>query len=541
MTKPGDDPSRKFPPPTPVSRKPRSAGRVLWDGIVITAGIFAAASASFAVILRAGLSSSNAVLAGAVTTGVIALLIGITIALCRAQASRANDKATAAERRLEAFAAASTDAFVILRGDERRTASAVSEPIEALTGYPRESFLDGTVGLADLLDPADARVVPERLAAARERGKAYRIAYGLRQRSGAARRVEETGTETSGGRFPERIAVLRDVTDRSAQPPRNPNVELELRVLRDHSPVGIAYFNERGIIRGLNAAAAAHIGNAIDHSFFSALRPEGNIGWEPAALPALAKASPLALRVAGNPERRLTVWINAAPPGDSARRPSVAFMVAAPVMPASSPEPVPVKEPVAAASPPSVEPAAPVPAPAFPTIPRAPAVPPPVEPVVTVAPEPAPATGFPSLLDAEFRRARRFGGVFGVIVLDVDWETQDGEPVASPDEAHALAAVEDMCREHVREVDVVARRSAASVAVILPEAGSRSARSVAERMRRAIREIVVERDGLLLRPLPAVGATRLRSDDTDPAAVFDRAAHAAERARQRGGNQVVND
>ncbi len=473
--------------------------RVVWDALLIAAGLFAAASAAFALIVRAGLSFQDSLLVGAATCGLVALLVGIAVAASRSAAARAETLHEVAEGRLEALSLASPDAVILWRRDSRRNVLAATERLEAVSGYPRDRFLDGSMGLADLVEESDAEALGERIAAALARGPHYRVTYGLRHLAGGVRQVEESGRLVSPDGH-EVVAVLREAGERAGTARAARQMQRELRVLRERSPFGIVYFDGRGVIRGMNAVSARLLGVTAEdrdsRSLFALLGAESE-ALTTETLPRFVTPGGVIL-TAARTGTRLRSWLVPAG-GDPAARAFVGYLLAAPAEPA-------------VAAPPAAEP------------------PPPPEREPT-------RPDFSTALAKEFERARRFGGVFSVVVVAAAWQDETGRPAGS--DAPLIEALEDRCRSRVRAVDTIADLGGGVFAVLLPEAGSRTARMVGERLRRSVLEMVVTRESTLVHPLPSVGATRLKPEDATAEAVLRRALESVARAGERGGNQVV--
>jgi diguanylate cyclase (GGDEF)-like protein len=98
-------------------------------------------------------------------------------------------------------------------------------------------------------------------------------------------------------------------------------------------------------------------------------------------------------------------------------------------------------------------------------------------------------------LERERPRAQRYGRPLAVVTMDVDHfkAVNDRFGHAAGDEV--LRRVAGVLTEGVRDIDVAARAGGEEFVLVLPETTAAAAREVAERLRVAVAEMVVEHEG----------------------------------------------
>jgi diguanylate cyclase (GGDEF)-like protein len=105
-----------------------------------------------------------------------------------------------------------------------------------------------------------------------------------------------------------------------------------------------------------------------------------------------------------------------------------------------------------------------------------------------------------------------------------------------------LNKLADVCKETLREVDVVGRMGGEEFAVLLPETDSAKANDVAERLRQAIEESKVPLEsGLPLKFTVSIGVASLTSEDDNIDVLLNHADVALYKAKRAGRNKVCAD
>ena len=146
-------------------------------------------------------------------------------------------------------------------------------------------------------------------------------------------------------------------------------------------------------------------------------------------------------------------------------------------------------------------------------------------------------------LDRVARRAER-GEVraLSVALLDLDRFKAVNDTYGHPTGDRVLAAVGAAAASALRDTDVVCRYGGEEFGIVLVDSDAEAARSAAERVRRAIREVRVDAvDGRPLGPIPAsVGVATVAAAAEPRAAVVDRADTALYAAKRAGRDRVVH-
>jgi len=145
---------------------------------------------------------------------------------------------------------------------------------------------------------------------------------------------------------------------------------------------------------------------------------------------------------------------------------------------------------------------------------------------------------FDEHLRAEAARFSRSGGVFSVLMMDVDElkRVNDRHGHAAGDAV--LRAVADAVRGAVRESDTMARYGGEEIAVLLPDTGIEGAAAAAEKLRAAVAALAVPAGAETLHVTISIGAAEMEPG-LDAAVLVPHADEALYRAKAAGKNRVV--
>ncbi len=138
-------------------------------------------------------------------------------------------------------------------------------------------------------------------------------------------------------------------------------------------------------------------------------------------------------------------------------------------------------------------------------------------------------------LEAEFRRAKRYGSVFSVIMLDLDQFKEINDAYGHAMGDLVLVRTADILVSHTRETDLVGRWGGEEFLVICPETDLRRATLLAELLRHELER--VWGNGTLT--VTASFGLAVFGGDTQPSSLLARADAALYRAKQTGRNRVA--
>jgi diguanylate cyclase (GGDEF)-like protein len=148
--------------------------------------------------------------------------------------------------------------------------------------------------------------------------------------------------------------------------------------------------------------------------------------------------------------------------------------------------------------------------------------------------------GFVSVLDRDLARSKRYGHVFSIMVMDIDFfrRINDGYGHAVGDKV--IVALAETIYSALRQVDFVGRISGAGFALGLPDTTIEQAGLLAERLRERIASVEVPGSGgEHVRFTVSIGVAM--QDGDDAAQIMSRASAVLQRAKDEGRNRVVSD
>jgi diguanylate cyclase (GGDEF)-like protein len=147
---------------------------------------------------------------------------------------------------------------------------------------------------------------------------------------------------------------------------------------------------------------------------------------------------------------------------------------------------------------------------------------------------------FFSRLDEEDERARRYGGSFAVLMVDLDGfkEINDRNGHLAGD--HYLREISRVIRDQLRAADIACRYGGDEFCLLLPQTGPIGARAIAERIRAAVSRRIVGVEGLALRTTVSIGLAVYPDHDAgDLRGLMRKADEAMYRAKRSGRDRVV--
>jgi diguanylate cyclase (GGDEF)-like protein/PAS domain S-box-containing protein len=141
--------------------------------------------------------------------------------------------------------------------------------------------------------------------------------------------------------------------------------------------------------------------------------------------------------------------------------------------------------------------------------------------------------------ELELNRAVRYGNALSLLMLDIDFFKQVNDAHGHRAGDAVLKKLVEVCREILREVDIIGRIGGEEFAILLPETASDEAVDVAERLREVMENTKVPlEDGLPLRFSLSIGVTSLTSKDDNVDVLLNSADKALYSAKNSGRNKV---
>ena len=146
---------------------------------------------------------------------------------------------------------------------------------------------------------------------------------------------------------------------------------------------------------------------------------------------------------------------------------------------------------------------------------------------------------FYELAEQEIVRTRRYGKPLALMMLDVDHFKPINDTYGHQAGDLVLQQLSDVCRQTMREIDIIGRLGGEEFAILLPEANGAQAQEAAERLREVIAATVVrlEQD-VSISFTASIGVAALVAADHGVAAMLKRADEALYTAKNSGRNRV---
>lgn len=147
---------------------------------------------------------------------------------------------------------------------------------------------------------------------------------------------------------------------------------------------------------------------------------------------------------------------------------------------------------------------------------------------------------FQEFLNREISRTRRQQNEFALILADIDHFKKFNDFYGHQAGDHVLREVAGLCRELIREYDLLARYGGEEFVFILPETGIEDALTAAEKIRAAIEEKVLTYEGDEVRVTSSFGVAVLSGTGKPlkKSELIDRADKALYTAKKKGRNRV---
>lgn len=149
--------------------------------------------------------------------------------------------------------------------------------------------------------------------------------------------------------------------------------------------------------------------------------------------------------------------------------------------------------------------------------------------------------GFDDAITGEVERAKRFGGVLGLVLIDLDDFKHVNDTYGHPQGDQVLRDVARVLRDSSREIDHPARYGGEELALVLPGTDLDGAMNLAERVRERIAALNIPRlDGTgVVRVTASCGVAAVPQTPADHGALISAADQALYQAKRGGKNKSV--
>ncbi len=147
---------------------------------------------------------------------------------------------------------------------------------------------------------------------------------------------------------------------------------------------------------------------------------------------------------------------------------------------------------------------------------------------------------FQERLDEEIKRAERYRRKLFILMIDIDWFKRFNDTYGHQAGDQVLKTVGRIIKENTRSIDFAARYGGEEFVIILPDTDCKNALTVAERLRKAVEDYVLElSDGTKVKVTISIGISCYPEDSKDRDDLLKKADIALYEAKRRGKNRVV--
>jgi len=141
--------------------------------------------------------------------------------------------------------------------------------------------------------------------------------------------------------------------------------------------------------------------------------------------------------------------------------------------------------------------------------------------------------------EKELSRSQRYQKDMAMFMMDIDFFKKINDSHGHKIGDIVLKKLADVCRQTLREVDIIGRIGGEEFAILLPETNRAEALEVAERLRLAVADSKVPmKDGLPVQYTVSIGVSSVASADDNIDMLLSRADQALYQAKQSGRNRV---
>jgi len=139
----------------------------------------------------------------------------------------------------------------------------------------------------------------------------------------------------------------------------------------------------------------------------------------------------------------------------------------------------------------------------------------------------------------EFNRHKRYGGVFSIIMLDIDNFKSVNDTFGHQCGDFVLKSISSRVSSLIRNLDYLVRYGGEEFCCVLPETGIPDAIRVAERFKEAIEQQENNFDGNLIKVTISLGVSEFREEMESSHMMIKKADEALYRAKREGRNRVA--
>lgn len=141
--------------------------------------------------------------------------------------------------------------------------------------------------------------------------------------------------------------------------------------------------------------------------------------------------------------------------------------------------------------------------------------------------------------ELELSRSVRYSNSLSVLMMDIDFFKRINDSYGHKIGDAVLKKLAEICRETLREVDIIGRIGGEEFAVLLPETGTVEAAEAAERLRQSLANAQVPlENNLFLQFTVSIGVSSLNAKDNTIGVLLNLADNALYEAKESGRNKV---
>jgi len=147
---------------------------------------------------------------------------------------------------------------------------------------------------------------------------------------------------------------------------------------------------------------------------------------------------------------------------------------------------------------------------------------------------------FQELMDNELNRSRRYKKSFSLMMLDLDYFKKINDEYGHPVGDIVLKEVSKAIENTIRDSDFAARYGGEEFAIVLPETELRGAAILAERLRKAIEQLVIDTNGCRIDVTVSVGVTCYHPSTAkiEKSEILSEADNALYNSKNKGRNMI---